>query len=229
MGNEIFTILLVEDNFLNRRMVKKILEKNYLVKEATDAEKADEILSTETVHLVIIDIHLGHDKKNGVWLAQRIKEKFNMPFIFLTAFGDNDIARKALSTEPYAYLTKPFKDVDLALSIEIALQKHSGLKPENKSFILVKDGDYFVKLPTTTIDYLVSTGNYLQVVSNKKIYKCRCTIKEMMPLLPEATFIQTHRAYIVNKYKIVKFNSYHVLIGGIKIPVSAKYAASLVY
>jgi DNA-binding LytR/AlgR family response regulator len=224
-----FTILLVEDNFLNRRLVKKVLEKNYIIKEAADAETAAEMLRLGKVHLAIIDIHLGNDKNDGIWLGEQVKKKYDIPFIYLTAFGNGDISQRAISTYPSSYITKPFKEIDLALSIEIALLKYLADKPVKNNWMLVKDGDYFVKLFTDSIDYFESTGNYLQVLSNGKLFKCRSTIKEILTLLPDNSFIQTHRAFVVNKNKIEKFNSDSVMVGGLTIPVSLKYANSLLF
>lgn len=224
-SGDVFTILLVEDNFLNRRMVKKMLEKNYNIKEAADAETAGGILKTGVVHLAIIDIHLGNDAKDGIWLGEYINKAYGLPFIYLTAFGNNDITQRAIATRPSSYITKPFKEVDLALSIEIALQKYLAENPNKKNWIMVKEDNYYIRLLTDEIDYFESTGNYLQVVSDNRIFKCRSTIKEMLAMLPESSFTQTHRAFIINKNKIKKFNSASVVIGNTAIPISSTYAS----
>ena len=151
-----FTILLVEDNFLNRRMVKKALEKNYIIKEAADAETAAEMLRLGKVHLAIIDLHLGNGKNDGIWLGEQVKQKHDIPFIYLTAFGNGDISQRAISTYPSSYITKPFKEIDLALSIEIALLKYIAVKPVKNNWMLVKDGDYFVK------EWLENFEQYIQ-------------------------------------------------------------------
>jgi len=226
-GGELFTILLVEDDFLNRRMAKKLLEKEYIIKEAPDAEKANEILTHSTVHLVLLDIHLGQDQKDGIWLGQKLKEVYDIPFIYLTAFADNDISKKAINTKPSAYLTKPFRETDLSFAIDLALQKHSTENPETSNFIIVKEGDYFVKLAVAEVDFFESSGNYLQVFCGRKIYKCRSTTKEMLSRLPKDAFVQTHRAFLVNRGKIIKFNSNSVVVGSTTVPLSAKYTVNL--
>ena len=223
-SGDLFTILLVEDNFLNRRMVKKILENNYIIKEAGDTKSAEEILATGTVHLAIIDIHLGNNKKDGIWLGDLVNKIYGLPFIYLTAFGTSDITQRAIATRPSSYITKPFKEVDLSLSIEIALQKYLANNASKKNWIMVKEDNYFIRILTEEIDYFESTGNYLLVTSNNNLYKCRSTIKEMLAMLPESSFIQTHRAFIVNRNKIIKYNSGNVIVGQSIIPVSAKYA-----
>jgi DNA-binding LytR/AlgR family response regulator len=226
-AGEIFTVLLVEDNFLNRRMVKNILKRDYVVKEATDTQQADELLQAGVIHLAIIDINLGIDKEDGIGLGQRVKEIYDIPFIYLTAYATTDISGRAISTQPSSYLTKPFKEVDLVLSIELALQRYNTLKPAHKKFILAKEGDYFVKLLTESIDYFEASGNYLFAVAGNKKYKCRSTVKEMLSNLPDGSFVQTHRAFIVNKSKIDKFSTEQVVLGDRTIPVSATYASNL--
>jgi CheY-like chemotaxis protein len=103
-------------------MIKKALEVGYFVKEATSAEDAIDILISGRVHLALLDINLG-SSKDGIWLGEMIRVQYKIPFVYLTAYGENDIARKAIATQPDAYLTKPFKEVDLTAAIEIALQK----------------------------------------------------------------------------------------------------------
>jgi len=137
------------------------------------------------------------------------------------------IKRFLESDQPESYLTKPFKEADLVLSVEIALKRYFATHPEKYNWVLVKENEFYTKLPAEAIDYFESIGNYLNVVSNGKLYKCRSTIKEMLTLLPARLFIQTHRAFIVNKRKISKFNAVSVHIGELRIPVSEKYAKSV--
>ena len=220
---EMKSILLVEDDFLNRRLTKKILlENKYHVLEAKNYIEAIQILKKEKIMLTILDIHLGEGEQDGISLGQEIHAKYRTPFIYLTAYDNTEIINKAVMTAPYSYLTKPFKNIDLIASVEIAIQqsKNSEIKIPT---ILVKDIDYTVELPTNTINYIESDGNYLLFYTDKKIYKSRATIKQMMDLLPQDTFIQTHRAFIVNTQKIEKFNIKSIVIKNTIIPVSKKY------
>ncbi len=217
------TILLVEDDFLNRRLYKKVLvENNYNVLEAKNMKEALEVIKNENPDLAILDINLGEGERDGIMLGQQIQEKFELPFIYLTAYDSSSIITRAVETAPYSYLTKPFKDVDLIVSVEIALKKSVHLQ-KNKQSILVKDQDYNVALPIDTINYIESDGNYLLFHTDTRIYKSRSTIKQMMDTLAESTFAQVHRAYIVNKTKIDKFNFRSLMIKNIEIPISKNY------
>lgn len=217
------SILIVEDDFLNRRLAKKILTENgYSIFEAKNAKEALEILKKETIDVAILDINLGENEQDGIALGQKIKDKYALPFIYLTAYYNADIIDKAIATSPYSYLTKPFKNVDLITSVEIAL-KQTALQHKYKPSVLVKDQDYYVELPIDEINYIESDGNYLLFYTNKKTYKLRATIKQIIETLPASTFVQVHRAYVVNKTKIEKFTTKCFVINGMEIPFSKNY------
>ncbi|WP_037351441.1 LytR/AlgR family response regulator transcription factor [Sediminibacterium salmoneum] len=221
------TILLVEDNFLNRRLCKKALAENgYTVLEAKNAKEALEILRKEPVTLVILDINLGENEQNGILLGQQIKEKYSIPFIYLTAYENTEMIGQAVSTSPYSYITKPFKNSDLIASVEIAIRQSQNDK-KYKPEILVKDGEFNILLPVDEINYIESDGNYLLFHTDNKIYKTRSTIKKILEDLSENAFVQTHRAYIVNRNKIVKFSSKNIMIGETAIPVSDHFLENI--
>lgn len=220
--NEI-AILLVEDDFLNRRLIKKVLsERGYKILEAGNSDEALSILSTERVDLLVLDIKLGTNDREGVNLGAYIHDKYAIPFIYLTAYQTTDVLREALGTSPYSYLTKPFKNTDLIASVELALQK-SVLRENDLPFLLLNDDKYKAKVPLGRIDYIESNGNYLSVYSNEKIYQLRSTIKQILEVLPQNKFVRSHRAYIVNKDKIDLFTSNNIIIKNRTVPVSKKY------
>ncbi len=218
-------ILLVEDDFLNRRLSKKaLIGNNYKVIEAKNAKEALEILKKESIHLAILDIHLGEKEQDGITLGKQINHKYSVPFIYLTAYENADIISKAVATSPYSYLTKPFKDVDLITSVEIAIRQ-SGKTHVPK--LSVKDGEYNVGLPVNEINYIESDGNYLLLHTDEKAYKCRSTIRQILEQLSDGTFVQVHRAYVVNKTKVEKFNRKSLVIKNIEIPVSKNYLSDV--
>ena len=221
------SILIVEDDFLNRRISKKVLAENgYEVFEAKNAKEALEILRKESLSLIVLDINLGENAQDGISLGQEIKEKYSIPFIYLTAYENPEIIEKAVATSPYSYLTKPFKNSDLIASAEIAIRQSSNI-PKRKPFIYVKDGDYNVELATENINYIESDGNYLLFYTDEKIYKCRSSIKNILNELSNSNFVQTHRAYIVNKNKIEKYTKKNVMIKNNLIPDSENYVEIL--
>jgi DNA-binding LytR/AlgR family response regulator len=216
------TILLVEDDFLNRRQSKKILSENgYQILEAKNAREAYEILDKEEITLAVLDIHLGEDEQDGISIGQELQKKYALPFVYLTAYDTAEIVTRAVASTPHAYLTKPFKNVDLLASVELAIRQFAN--KENKFSVLVKDGAFNVRLPVEEIDYIEAEGNYLLFNTGNKTYKKRSTIRQIIEVLPPATFIQTHRAYVVNKSKISKFSLKSLVVNNKVIPVSKNY------
>ena len=225
------TILLVEDDFLNRRLTKKILLKSgYQVLESKNSKEALDILNIENIDLAVLDINLGddNDKEEGIALGKQIKDIYSIPFIYLTAYANIPTLTLATATKPYSYLTKPFKDIDIIASIEIAIGKATQQVQEKViSSINVKYQDHFVDLPLDIIDYIESKGNYLLCHSGNKVYKYRSTIKQILALATTVTFIQTHRGFLVNKNKIEKYNAKNVHINQLSIAISRHYKKNL--
>lgn len=216
-------ILLVEDDFLNRRYTKKILTENgYHVLESKNAIDTMALLKIHTPDLIILDINLGENEQNGISLAQIIKERFNVPIMYLTAYSATDVVDKAIATLPHSYITKPFKNIDLITAVELAIRQ-SYHQEKRKPVVVIKEGGFNIELPIEEIDYIESDGNYLLIYAQEKMYKSRFTIKQIVEILPANSFIQTHRAYIVNKNKIEKYSTKNVIVNNNEIPVSKNY------
>jgi DNA-binding LytR/AlgR family response regulator len=142
--------------------------------------------------------------------------------VFLTAYDTADIVQKAINTSPQSYITKPFKNVDLITAVELAIRQFANLE-KRKPSVLVKDGEYNIELSIDEIIYIESDGNYLLFHTNQNIYKNRSTIKQVVEVLPIDTFIQTHRAYVVNKSKIEKYSIKSIVVKNTEIPISKNY------
>jgi PAS domain S-box-containing protein len=72
--------------------------------------------------LLLMDITLA-GKLDGIETVNIVKSKHDIPVIYLTAFSNETIIKKAKVSEPYAYILKPFNERELHISIEIALYK----------------------------------------------------------------------------------------------------------
>lgn len=73
--------------------------------------------------LILLDITLK-GKMNGIELANGIREKMDIPIIYITAHSKKTFKKRTEKTEPHGYLTKPFDDEKLRLTIQKALYKH---------------------------------------------------------------------------------------------------------
>jgi len=118
-------ILVVEDEGIVAQEIKSRLEKSgYAVcAVAHDGETAVAHAGNMQPDLVLMDIRLkgGMD---GIEAAGQIRERFNLPIVYLTAYTDPATLERAKVMEPFGYVVKPFETRSLMVSIEIALHRH---------------------------------------------------------------------------------------------------------
>ena len=223
--------MLVEDEFMTRRMLKtKLKELGYEVAgEADNANDAVSILENEQVDLAVLDINLGEEQKDGIWLGEYIRFHNKIPFVYLTAYETTDIVDRALATEPHAYLTKPFNELSLRTSLAIAAQQHASTQPTEPEpqHLLVKHNELLKQVLLSDITHLESDGNYLKVNTKAEQFRYRGTVSSILKSLPPENFLQTHRAFIVNRSYITGFSRTVVSIGGIEVPVSKSKATEV--
>ncbi|MCE1165736.1 MAG: response regulator [Bacteroidetes bacterium] len=117
-------ILIVEDDNLTASVIRKYLEKNnYNVTFVIEnGETAVSKALESKPDLILMDIFLK-DSIDGIEVARRIKQKVDIPVIFLTADSSNDTIQRAKITEPFGYLVKPVDSSVLITNIELTLQK----------------------------------------------------------------------------------------------------------
>lgn len=216
-------ILIVEDEFITQKTIaNQLKEIGYEIAGlAMSNEEAIEILTTTKVNFVILDINI-QGENDGIWLANYIKEKYNIPFIYLTAYADDDTIKRAITTEPFSYLIKPFQKYDLLTAIEIGVLNFNKLHPKKEATLLLKHNEIFKKVTIADIVYIESDKNYLKLFCNNEAYRYRSTISDFIDLLPNY-FYQTHKGFIVNSNYITGFNHSYIEINEIKIPISKTY------
>jgi DNA-binding LytR/AlgR family response regulator len=217
---------IVEDEGITSEVIRLSLQK-LKYKIATPAftyNQAVQMFETEKPDLVILDIKL-EEEKDGIDLAVLLKEKYKTPFIFLTANSDNTTLERAKKVRPLAFLVKPFSQVDLHATIEIAFNNYRSTLNENNeknNFVVMKVGRSFEKVNTNEILFLENENHYFNIhFSNSESITVRASSTEMMDMLPQNNFIQISRRYIVNTDKIIKMDSSSVFIGQNKLEYKA--------
>jgi len=77
-----------------------------------------------------------------------------------------------------------------------------------------------IKLKFNEILFIEAQGDYIAVKTETKDYKVHNTLKKIKEKLPESTFIQIHRSYVINFTKIIDIEDNSVLIKKSVIPIS---------
>jgi two-component system cell cycle response regulator DivK len=109
------TILYVEDNELNRKIVRDLLKRTtYVLSEAFDGEAGVAKALEEKPGLILMDIQLP--KLSGMDAMRRIRAEASMaatPIIAITSFALSGDEQKARAAGATAYLAKPYSPLDL--------------------------------------------------------------------------------------------------------------------
>lgn len=125
-------ILVVEDEHIVAMGIKKMLKSLGYTVTGIASSGEDAISKAESTFpdIVLMDIMLKGNM-DGVEAAMEIKEMFDVPVVYLTAYSDSKILERAKRTEPFGYIIKPFDEKDLYSSIEVALQRYRKEKSES--------------------------------------------------------------------------------------------------
>jgi DNA-binding LytR/AlgR family response regulator len=248
-------VYIIEDEYITQAVLKNNVEEiGYTVVGMSDtAEQAWEDLQTLDVDLALLDINLAGEK-DGIWLANKIRESMSIPFIFLTAYGDKATISTAVKTQPNGYLLKPFNEVDIYTAIEVALNNfnHNQASRQSKrqqstietaptptsstevsvgndQTIYLKVDKIFYKIKLSEIYYVKSDSNYVEVFLENKKHLVRSTLKNFIDLLQNDIFIQVHRSYVVNISHIERIGDGEVKLFSDKTaPLSANYKEALI-
>jgi DNA-binding response OmpR family regulator len=115
-------ILVVDDDEMNLKRTKRILEKEYDVILAKSGEEALGKLNDETIDLILLDIAMP--EMDGLETFKRMKGlSIDIPVIFLTASGDEDDVLSAIMLGAVNYLKKPFTPQELLKRIAVGIDK----------------------------------------------------------------------------------------------------------
>ena len=117
-------IMIVEDEKITAAHLQEILSELGYTVTAAVASAADAIREAERTSpdLVLMDVHI-EGNMDGVDAARIIRERFQIPAVYLTAHADSGTLDRAKKAEPLGYIVKPFQESELQASIEMALHK----------------------------------------------------------------------------------------------------------
>lgn len=180
--------------------------------------------------LIVLDINLK-GTIDGIETAVLMQKQVDIPIIYLTANADQAHFKRAKSTNPYAFISKPYKKLDLQRAIELAVNQmqktnmaEEKATEEPSSFVLsdrifVRHHEKLLKISIQDILYIEAERNYCRIHSKGKEYLLVITLKKMDQKLPKKHFLRVHRSYIVNLAQIDEVATSHLVIAKKAIPI----------
>lgn len=181
------TILIVDDEKEIRDLIGIYLEnEGFKVIKAYNGLEALEILETEEVDLIILDIMMP--KMDGIKACLKIREDKNMPIIMLSAKSEDMDKILGLTSGADDYLTKPFNPLELIARIKSQIRRYTKLnnikKVKHEEIIEIDDlvintnshevriGNKLINLTKREFEILeLLANNRGMVFSTEKIYE----------------------------------------------------------
>ena len=186
----------------------------------TNAFEAIAYLQANKIDLIFLDI-----KMPDISGIDFLRSLSNPPMvIFTTAYTEHAV--QSFELDAVDYLLKPFSLSRFLKACNKAQELFNlrNQKRESKSaHIFVKDGYEQIKVELDQILYVEASGNYTQLQLNGRLLSSRITINDLAEMLPKSDFIRCHRAFIVAKNKITKFDRSQIWIDEKAIPIGATY------
>lgn len=150
--------------------------------------------------------------------------------IFTTAYSEHAV--KSFELDAVDYLLKPFSLPRFLKACnkaqELYTLRNRNTSADEPQSIFIKDGYEQIKVKLADILFIEAAGNYTKVyLQTNEMLSTRVTITDMLQLLPPLQFVRTHRAFIVARNKVDRFDRSQINIGSYVIPIGATYANCL--
>jgi DNA-binding LytR/AlgR family response regulator len=184
--------------------------------------------------IVLLDINLK-GKIDGIETAVQMQQRHNIPIIYLTANSDEATFNRAKHTKPAAFISKPFKQLDLQRAIELTISRMGGNETDSdpaatngeerpaimSDRIFIRHKEKMVKIMLADILFLEADRNYSRIFTREKEHLLCVTLKTIEEKLSTQQFMRIHRSYLINIAQVDEVTESHVMIAKKVVPIGA--------
>lgn len=218
--------LLVDDELIAQKILKQyisLVDQLELVGVCSNAFQAMEILKTEKVDLIFLDIQMP--RLLGTSLIKTLQHPPKV--IFVTSH--EAYAVEAFELDAVDFLLKPvtlerfLKAVNKVIDRGVSVQDKF---PESSmDFICFRANRKTVKVFLDQIIYIESIKDYIKIYRDQEApLLVKHSLSALESMLSHQLFIRIHRSFIVSIKRITAFTSYDVEINTLEIPIGRRFA-----
>lgn len=223
-----YKVLIVDDEFLARKLLMSYVEKMEdmeLVGTAGNASEAFSLVKANKVDILLLDIHMPD--LNGLDFAKTCTN--DVPaIIFTTAYSEH--ALESYDVDAVDYLLKPIAFPRFERAIEKAKAKINGINNNNteqiekeNEYLLVKADYKLYKINYADLLYIEGQHEYVSFYTTGKRITALYSLKNLEEQLPSNLFARVHKSYIISLNNISEFDQTSVTVAGTKIPIGGSY------
>ena len=176
-----YSILIVDDDTdLHLVMADMLSGYGYKVTSAFSAEEAFEVLSTNTFHLILLDINLPDS--DGFALCKELRQVSTVPVIFASARTSENDRISGYEIGGDDYLPKPYSMKEMLVHVQALLRRTYGFSEEEK---------------------IVSFGNVSVNLTSRSVVKAGETVNLSLREFDLLAFLCEHKNQAMPKEKIL--------------------------
>ena len=198
-----------DDKVIGSEIESLILEYQQMIRSEFEIEVFESGLELyaylkkgNSVDLIFLDIEM--EDMDGIEIGEKIRVEMNdyrTSIIYVS--GKDGYDRKLFDFQPLHFLSKPIEKRKIFADLELAIK----LFKNNNHIFSFKTGHDMNRIPMNNILYFESKGRKVRIVTLEQEYFFYGTIEHVLHELPQKSFLQIHRSYIIN-YNHVKVFSY---------------------
>jgi DNA-binding LytR/AlgR family response regulator len=221
MRQEVNCVILDDEPFavqLLNDYAKRMTKLNVLY-AGSDVNAVIEIIENNKIDLVFVDIQMP--QLSGIDVMQLVKK--NQNFIVTTAY--QQYALDVFQFNVIDYLLKPINYKSFYQSIQKYVQwKDSFVQVNDQSHIYVKSERKLFRILINTITYIESLKDYIRIHTTEEKVIVYDTMKHILKRLPQNSFIQIHRSYIISVNRLKVLEGHRVWMDdNLKLPIGETY------
>jgi DNA-binding LytR/AlgR family response regulator len=199
-----------------------------LVKRCNDVYEAMEVMQTESIDLIFLDIQMP-----GITGTQFIKSMGgNKPMVILVTAYEK-YAMEGFNLDVVDYLLKPVEFDRFLKACHKAQEyyqfKTSPTKEIAPDYLFVHSEYQLIKISLPDITHIEGLKDYIKIhlSSATRPVLTRMSMKAMEEKLPATRFLRVHKSFIVNLDKILSIRKSRIKLANAEVPVSDSYSEAL--
>jgi DNA-binding LytR/AlgR family response regulator len=218
----ILNCLIVDDEPLSQEVIVdyvSICPELNLKGVCKDALEAGELLNTEKIDVLFLDINMP--RLSGIGFVKSLKE--TPLFVFITAYPEHAIA--GFDLDAVDYLLKPVSFERFRLAVNRVLERFATKDNASSALqhIMVRADKKNYKIDFSELLFLEAQGDYVKFVTTERTIMVHGTLKEFISQLPAKRFEQIHKSYVISLSNVDYVEGNIVKVGVHKLPVSLSF------
>jgi signal transduction histidine kinase len=199
-------ILIVEDDILTASVIQKYLIRHDYDVTAIAANDTEtfECIKKVKPDLILMDIFL-RNSIDGIEIAQQIKDKYDIPIIYLTADSSEETVARAKITEPFGYLVKPVDSRILITNVELTIQKQLSHNNKILEALRIKNDELELKVKERTSELTMMNQELKNEIKQRKQAENALKKAERLATIGKMSAVLAHE--IRNPLNSIKINA----------------------